>query len=100
MWRSLLERGVKVRLVLVATDSPEEVDTIQAILKEAGLEKAENWVFSDPFAERLRFEVNPRWRGELPLTYLQKADGTRELAVGQIPEKKLFRWFGWQQTEH
>ena len=38
------------------------------MLAKSGLASAENWMFADDFMERLRFEVNPRWRGEIPMT--------------------------------
>ena len=31
---------------------------------------AENWLFSDGFVERLRFEIDPAWQGEIPRTLL------------------------------
>ena len=34
-----------------------------------GLGKVEQWVFADPMPERLRFEIDRRWYGELPRTH-------------------------------
>ena len=29
---------------------------------------AENWMFTDDFVERLRYEIDPQWHGEIPRT--------------------------------
>ena len=40
----------------------------RAMLEKAGLGTAENWLFGDGFVERLRFEIDPAWQGEIPRT--------------------------------
>ncbi len=48
----------------------------RAMLEKAGLASAENWIFSDGFVERLRFEIDPAWQGDIPRTLLVARDGT------------------------
>ena len=47
----------------------------RAMLEKAGLGSAENWIFDDGFVERLRFEIDPAWQGEIPRTILISRNG-------------------------
>jgi hypothetical protein len=57
-------------LVTIATDpSPMRPEALSDALAKAGLARADNRMF-DGMSERLRFEVDPSWQGELPMTVL------------------------------
>ena len=47
-----------------------EGSAASAMLAQTGLATAENWTFGDGFIERLRYEIDPRWQGEIPRTVL------------------------------
>ncbi len=79
-------------LVLVSTDSPTAAAEVRAVLAQYRLPRAERWVFADDFAERLRFEVDPRWRGELPRSYLYGPGKAVEGITGTIDGKRLAAW--------
>jgi thiol-disulfide isomerase/thioredoxin len=79
-------------IILVATDSPTQNAAITALLRRYKLQNAQAWVFADSFVERLRFEVDEQWQGELPRTYLFEADGKRESISGKMDERLLTRW--------
>lgn len=79
-------------LVLVATDTPEEGETIGVTLGQAGLGGAEAWVFADPFAERLRFEIDPKWHGELPRTYLYDSSHKIQAFSGKPDALRVAQW--------
>lgn len=82
----------KLDVVLVSTDSPGEAAEIARVLRQESLQGAENWVFADSFAERLRFEVDWQWHGELPRTYFFDA-GHHALAVsGTLNLREIKRW--------
>jgi hypothetical protein len=55
------------------------------------LQNTEAWVFADSFVERLRFEVDKQWQGELPRTYLFSDDGEAEAVSGKLNEVQLMR---------
>jgi thiol-disulfide isomerase/thioredoxin len=75
-WGELLRQRPDLQLVLIAADPvPEEPSRATGTLAKAGLTGAESWMFADRFAERLRYEIDPRWRGELPRTLLIDRDG-------------------------
>lgn len=85
-------------LVVVSTDSPLEREALGARLREHGLADAEAWVYADAFSERLRFEIDPRWGGELPRVYLYDRQHTRRAHSGRLDTRELERWIAEQVT--
>lgn len=79
-------------LVLVATDTPEEAEAINATLRQSGLGGAQAWVFADPFADRLRFEIDRKWHGELPRTYLYDSAHVVTAISGKLDRQRLEQW--------
>ena len=61
---------------------PNEPRAVATMLDDAGLGGVENWTFGDSFVERLRYEVDPRWRGEIPRTILIGRDGATSVIEG------------------
>jgi thiol-disulfide isomerase/thioredoxin len=88
----LLKKHPALDLVLVATDTPEEGEAISATLRQSGLGDTEAWVFADPFAERLRFEIDPKWHGELPRTYLYDPSHKAQAFSGKPDALLLEQW--------
>jgi hypothetical protein len=62
------------------------------MLKDAGLASAENWMFSDAFAERLRYEIDPAWQGDIPRTILISRNGNIATIEGSAEPAALRRW--------
>ena len=81
-------------LVIVSTDTPVEAREIQAALKRFGLAHVDTWVFADAVPERLRYAIDPSWRGELPRSYLFDAAHRREAHSGLLGEAQLKAWLG------
>lgn len=92
LFGKLLHRHPKLDLVLVSTDMPEDSETIHATLEKSGLAKAEAWVFADSFAERLRFEVDNKWHGELPRAYFYAPGEARRAVSGKVAENEIKHW--------
>jgi thiol-disulfide isomerase/thioredoxin len=88
----LLRQHPNLPLVLVSTDSPEDGAAIMATLEKYGLEKQQTWVFADRFVERLYFEIDRRWRGELPRTYFYAATHQARTVSGKLDEAETARW--------
>ena len=88
----LLKKHPDLDLVLVSTDTPEEGEAIGATLRQSGLGSAEAWVFADPFVERLRFEIDPKWHGELPRTYLYDPSHKARAFSGKLDGLQLEQW--------
>jgi thiol-disulfide isomerase/thioredoxin len=64
----------------------------QAMLDNAGLSPAENFIFNDGYAERLRFEIDPSWQGDIPRTMLIGRDGSISTIEGSADVAELNRW--------
>ncbi|MHB1292014.1 MAG: hypothetical protein ACYCY5_07460 [Sulfuricella sp.] len=89
---SLQKKYPDLDVVLVSTDSPEESAEVVATLRQFSLDRALAWVFSDPFVERLRFEIDPKWHGELPRAYLFEASHQSRAFSGKLDPQQLERW--------
>lgn len=92
MFKKLLKQHPELDLVLIATDTPEDQPSVSAALAKFSLGKADAWVFADSYAERLRFEVDKAWQGELPRTYLFGAKGDVKAVSGNLEREEMERW--------
>lgn len=92
MFKKLAKKYPKLDLVLISTDSPEEAQSVSATLAKFSLGKAEAWVFSDSYTERLRFEVDKTWFGELPRTYFFNANSEVKAVSGKLEQGDVEQW--------
>jgi len=83
-------RGLRVHLVNV--DPPGDRAAVRAFLKRYDPGAATRWAFADDFGERVRYAVDPGWRGELPRTYLYDARSNAVVVSGVIDPGALDRW--------
>lgn len=88
----LKRRYPKLEIVLVAADTPDEAAQTAQLARSYGLGKVEQWVFADPMPERLRFEIDRRWYGELPRTHFYDRSHQVEAVSGVVSEERLQRW--------
>lgn len=88
----LKKRHPRLDIVLVATDSPEEAPRTAELAARFGLGRVEQWVFADDMPERLRFEIDRRWRGELPRTHFYDREHRVEAVSGVVPARQLGAW--------
>ena len=58
-----------LKMILLAADEASEAEQIQQILTKNQLSGVENWAYADENVQRLQFEIDPHWYGELPRTY-------------------------------
>jgi len=91
-WREAQRRHPSMALVLVSTDAVTETPRLERALQRAGLGGVEGWAFAESFVERLRFEIDPGWHGELPITRLIAADGSARTVTGRVEESDLAAW--------
>jgi thiol-disulfide isomerase/thioredoxin len=97
-WGELRRERPDLDLVLLAADPlADDQPRIAATLAKAGLSGTESWGFADAFAARLRFEIDPRWRGELPRTLLIAADGTTTTLSGVADLAAVRQWLDAQK---
>lgn len=92
-WADLQHARRDLDLVLIAADSAvEDTTRISTMLAQTGLSASESWAFADRFVDRLRFEIDPRWHGELPRSLLIAADGTIETVSGVADLAAIRAW--------
>ena len=92
-WGKLLAERRDLRLVLLAADPlPQSIEQVATVLDHAGLVKAESWTFTDRFYERLRYEIDTTWSGELPRTMMIARDGTVTVLPGVADLGKVRAW--------
>jgi len=92
-WAALQAARPDLRLVLVAADPvPQDPERIAATLAKAGLGKSESWNFTDRFYERLRYEIDPAWAGELPRTVMIDRDGKTVVLAGVADLPTVKSW--------
>lgn len=99
-WTAHMKKRSDLKLVLVdASPFGDEPGEVRSALTKAGLMKQENWLFADSFEERLRFEIDPKWRGEMPYTLLIGSDGKVEPVTGIMDFRKLDAWLDKQSKK-
>lgn len=88
---SLLNRihkdNPQLKMVMLATDSPAEIEQIKKYQTQFQLSDIEQWVFAEENAQKLRFKLDPRWYGELPRTYFYNKEHQRTGFSGVLKEQ-------------
>jgi thiol-disulfide isomerase/thioredoxin len=98
-WGRFLKERAGLHVVMIDADLvPNEPGAVRAMLDQSGLSSvAENWMFNDDFVERLRYEIDPHWQGEIPLTMLITADGATTIVEGAADFAKISSWLDAQR---
>jgi thiol-disulfide isomerase/thioredoxin len=76
-----------LKLVMLATDEFSETPQIQKILEKHQLSDIENWVYANENTQKLQFEIDPGWYGELPRTYFFDSVHQREGISGVLSKE-------------
>ena len=79
-------------LVLVSTDTTDDIKEIQQKLNKFGFTQVDAWVFQNELAQQLRYEIDPNWYGELPRSYLFDARHKRQSISGILKPAVLQLW--------
>jgi len=100
-WGELAAKRPDLRLVLIAADPvPQDRERVAAALAKAGLDDTESWSFTDRFYERLRYEIDPAWAGELPRTVMIDREGKATVLPGVADLAQVRRWLDAQSKSH
>jgi thiol-disulfide isomerase/thioredoxin len=86
------QRHPDFNLVLVSTDSLESTEQLTNVLASEGLDKVESWVFSGAGAQRLRYEIDPDWYGEIPRSYFYDRGHQRTGLSGSLKTGQIEAW--------
>ena len=82
----------EIAVELVAADYRDDRPAVQAMLAEFDLDGVRTWAFADDFVERIRFAIDPEWRGELPRIYLFDGSHRATAISGRIEAETLADW--------
>lgn len=91
-WAKIAGELKSVDIVFVNADLDDERAPAQRRLDKAGLSSLVHYGFADDFVERLYFEVDNSWRGELPFTALIGSDGKPVTIAGPIDRSFVVDW--------
>jgi hypothetical protein len=80
-----------LKFVLLAVDDYSAADAVQEVINKQGVEGVESWVFAEQNSQRLRYEIDPRWYGEIPRTYFFDQAHNRVGISGLITEQEYLK---------
>lgn len=95
-WGAWSRKHPGVSFVLVATDEGADRELAAYFLARQNLGRVETWAFADAYVERLRWSVDPKWRGELPRTYFHDAGHRSEARSGKLDPAWVEGWLARQ----
>ena len=73
-----------LKIIMLAADDLSSKEQVQSILSKHELSALENWVYADDNTQKLSFEIDPQWYGELPRTYFFDAKHQRTGVSGVL----------------
>jgi thiol-disulfide isomerase/thioredoxin len=82
-----------INMIMLATDDVTATDDIQKILTKNELTGLENWLFADENPQKLRYEIDPKWYGEMPRTYFLNKKHEREGISGVLSQEDYETYF-------
>lgn len=90
----------EIDVVTISADLVPNVPVAtQSMLDKAGLSSTENFIFNDGFVERLRFEIDPAWQGDIPRTLLISPNGAIATIEGSAELADLEKWSAQQLSK-
>src|SRR5690606_25114683 len=92
-WNEFRHKYPDVPIVLVSTDTPDEWANVRRFLTQFDPGPVEKWAFADEYVERVRYSVDPKWRGELPRAYFYDAKHVAVAHTGLLDPAWLNDWF-------
>jgi hypothetical protein len=91
-WGAFIKSRPDVTLVLINWDPHGQTQRIGTMLEKSGLAGVENWMLGPAYEEKLRFEIDREWIGELPRTFRISANGHLTASSGEADFAGLRRW--------
>ena len=88
-----LSKNANVKLITVCVDGKESAKKAERILSQANLPNHEQYQYAEVDEDRLRYNIDPAWYGELPRTYFYDAAHQVTPLSGKISNSFLDKWF-------
>lgn len=96
-WKDLQAQRSDFKIVMVSTDPIEKAEKLRYILDYRGLSDVEVWAFADKMSARVRYDIDPRWRGELPRIHFVDAQGNHDVVIGKVDAERVNLWLDAQK---
>jgi len=81
------------QLTLINTDAVDEQVRVKKILQQFNLAGIDNWGFANSDEEKLRYDIDPRWYGDLPRSYFFPLKGKIKRLRGALTSTELLALF-------
>jgi thiol-disulfide isomerase/thioredoxin len=81
------------QLTLINTDAVDEQVRVKKILQRFDLAGLDNWGFANSDEEKLRYDIDPRWYGDLPRSYFFPLQGKIKRLRGALTSAELLKLF-------
>jgi thiol-disulfide isomerase/thioredoxin len=91
-WARLARDKKGIDIVFVNVDEERDHVRAGARLEKAGLASAIHYGFADDLLDRLFFEVDRSWHGDLPFTALIDARGKLVTVTGPVDDPPIAEW--------
>lgn len=75
-----------LNIVLLSNDDMSAKEQVQAVLAQQELSELESWVFAEENTQKLNYEIDPDWYGELPRTYFFDAAHAKQGVSGILSQ--------------
>jgi hypothetical protein len=82
------EPHLPYKVVLISTDPAAARAEVRAVVEKYAVGQWEHWQFASAEVERLRFEVDPRWYGETPRSYVYRTGQERLTLRGALTQSQ------------
>jgi thiol-disulfide isomerase/thioredoxin len=90
----VLRQHTQVKLITVCTDATGKEADIAKVLAQAQLPAHERWQFATDDEDRLRYQIDKTWGGELPRSYFYDTRHHIKAISGRPPLPWLNDWLG------
>ncbi|MCX7066771.1 MAG: hypothetical protein NTW85_03600 [Methylococcales bacterium] len=77
----------EINIIMLSTDDIAETIEAQKILTSNQLTDVEQWIYGEENSQKLQFEIDPTWYGELPRTYFFDKTHQREGVSGVLSKE-------------
>lgn len=90
----IVRQNPEITLVTVSTDNQEMAVSASKVLNKIDLPPHKRWQFAESDTERLRYNIDRKWYGELPRTYFYDAQHQVRAVSGKPDGAWLEQWLG------
>ncbi|ABP33896.1 TlpA family protein disulfide reductase [Polynucleobacter asymbioticus] len=92
LWGKFLAQNKNANIVFIQVDDVSSESVIK-MLNIANISSSASYTLATPFDDSLRYEIDPKWRGETPFTLLIDRNGKVIRKTGSLDFDKLKQWY-------